>query len=107
MRRILAVLFTVAPFVAATIAALGVRHDLRMVWMALVATVVARMVFVFARARVATPSATIASLVAATLVSSVVALLFGARAAFGIIAVAVVLSGCAALGAALGGRRTP
>ena len=102
MRRLLALLLTVAPFAAAAIAALSVRRDFRMAWMAIVATVVARVVFVIARPRAATPSATIASLVAATLASSAVAVLLGAHAAFGVIAVAVVLSGCAAVGAALG-----
>ena len=100
VRRTLAVLFTVAPFVAAAIAALGARRDFRMVWMAVAATVVARVVFITARA--ATSSVTIASVVAATLASSAVAVLLGARSAIGVFLVAVVLSTSAALGAALG-----
>ena len=102
MRRILAILLTVAPFVAAAIAALSVRRDFRMVWMALAATVVARVVFAYARARAPTPSATITSIVAATLASSAVGMLLGARNALGVVLVAVVLSGSASLGAALG-----
>jgi hypothetical protein len=73
-----------------------------MVWMAVAATVAARAVFVMARARAATSSVTIASVVAATLASSAVAVLLGARSAIGVFLVAVVLSTSAALGAALG-----
>jgi hypothetical protein len=46
MRRILAVLFTAAPFVAPAVAALSARRDMRMLWMAVVATSVARLVTV-------------------------------------------------------------
>ena len=38
MRRTLSILFTAAPFVAAAVAALSARHDMRMLWMAAVAT---------------------------------------------------------------------
>ena len=102
MRRILALLLTVAPFVAAAMAALSVRRDFRMVWMALAATVVARVVFAYARARASTSSATITSIVAATLASSAAGVLLGARNVIGVVLVAVVLSGSAALGAVVG-----
>jgi hypothetical protein len=107
MRRILAVLLTLAPFAAAAIAALSVRRDFRLAWMALAATVVARAVFMFRRARAATPFMTVASLVAATLASSAVAVVLGARSPIGIFLIAAVLSGSAALGAALGATPPP
>ena len=41
MKRAFAWLCSVAPFVAAAIAALGARHDFRILWMAVVATLLA------------------------------------------------------------------
>ncbi|AHG92631.1 hypothetical protein J421_5096 (plasmid) [Gemmatirosa kalamazoonensis] len=104
MRRLLALLFTAAPFVAGAIAALSVRHDLRMLCMALAATLVARLVVVAAPARWGRGPAVGAALAAATGAAAVVAILFGARAPFGVGAVAVVLAGCATAGAALGAQ---
>jgi hypothetical protein len=106
MRRPLAVLFTAAPFVAGAIAALSARHDARMLWMALAATLVARLVLVAVPARWGRAGAVAAAL-AATVAAAAVAILFGARAAFGVGAVAVVLAGCATAGAVLGRRPRP
>jgi hypothetical protein len=100
MRRILAVLLTLAPFVAGAIAALGRRHDSRMLWMALAATLVARLVLALTGGRGRTGAA-IGAFAAATVVACAAAVLLGARAVFGVVAVAVVLSGCATAGAAL------
>jgi hypothetical protein len=108
MNLLLAVLFTIAPFIAGSIAALGARHDLRMLWMALAVTIVARLVTAMllrgGRRRVAVSGAAFA---AATVVASVVAMAFGARAVFGVVAVAVVLAGCATAGAVLGSTSRP
>ena len=91
MRRALAVLCTVAPFVAAGVAAFGARHDLRMIWMALVVTLVAYSVAAITATLRRAASAGI-SLTIGTIAASAVALFAGARAPFGIIAVALVLA---------------
>ncbi len=107
MRRILALLFTASPFVAGTIAGVSARHDLRMLWMALAATAVARVVAGVVRTRQpAWPPAGGAALafVAASAAAAAVAVWAGARAVFGVVAVAVVLAGCATAGALLGER---
>jgi hypothetical protein len=100
MRRLLAVLFSIAPFVAGAIAALGVRHDVRMLWMALAATLVAR-VGVAVLVKQGTAAAGIASFGAASVTACLVAMLFGARGVFGVVAVAVVLAAFATTGAVL------
>ena len=103
VRRILAILFTAAPLVAGAVAALSVRRDLRMLYMAGAATLVARVVTAATprgRARVGGAIA----FVLATITAAAVALGLGARAVFGVVAVAVVLAGCAAAGAVLGQR---
>jgi hypothetical protein len=100
MRRLLAVLFSIAPFVAGAIAALGVRHDVRMLWMAVASTLVARLVFAVLVRR-STPIAAIVSFTAATVAACDVAISFGARGVFGVVAVAVVLAGFATVGAVL------
>jgi hypothetical protein len=104
MRRTLAVLCSVAPFVAAGIAAFGARHDPRMIWMALVATVVARLVGPLFP-RTPRPVAISISIAVGTIAASVVALVAGARAPFGVIAVALVLAGFATAGAWLNAPR--
>ena len=103
MRRILAILFTLAPFVAGMVAALSVRHDWRMLCMAAAATAVARVV------TGATPPGSErvgvgVGFALATATAAAIAVAFGARAAPGILAVAVVLAGCAAVGAMLDRR---
>ena len=101
MRRLLAVLFSIAPFVAGAIAALGVRHDVRMLWMAVASTLVARL-GVAGLVKRSTAIAAIASFAAAAVAACVVAVSFGARGVFGVVAVAVVLAGFATTGAVLG-----
>jgi hypothetical protein len=103
MRRLLAVLFTAAPFVAASIAALSARRDLRMMWMALAATLVARLVIGAMRGR-RSSTATAAALALATVAASAVAFSMGARGAVGIVMVAAVLAGCATAGSVLARR---
>lgn len=100
IRRLLAILFSVAPFVAGAIAALGTRHDVRMLWMALVVTLVARVGVAVLVKQSALVSA-IGSFAAASVAACLVAMLFGARGIFGVVAVAVVLAGFATVGAAL------
>jgi hypothetical protein len=105
MRRLLAFLFSIAPFVAGAIAAGGARHDVRMVWMALAATLVAR-VGVAALAKHGTLLAAVVAFGAATVAACAVAVSFGARGVFGVVAVAVVLAAFATVGAVLhGGSR--
>jgi hypothetical protein len=106
MRRILAILFSVAPLVAGGVAALSVRRDLRMLCMAVAATLVARVVITVTPVDRAGVAASI-GFVLATLAAAAVAVGFGARAVFGVGAVAIVLAGCAAVGAALGQRPQP
>ena len=104
MRRLLAFLFSIAPFVAGAIAALGARHDTRMLWMALAATLVARLGVILLMRRGARVAGVV-SFMAATVAACVVAASFGARGVFGVVAVAVVLAGFATVGAVLGGSR--
>ena len=102
MRRILAVLCTVAPFVAAAVAAFSARRDMRMLWMAIVATLVARIVFAMTVVKRGATVAVVIAFAGATVCASGVAIAAGARGAFGVAAVAVVLSGFATAGALLG-----
>lgn len=104
MRRLLAFLFSIAPFVAGAIAALGARHDTRMLWMALAATAVARL-GVAVLVRRSAPMAAVVSFAAASLAACAVAVSFGAHGAFGVVAVAVVLAAFATVGAVLGESR--
>src|SRR5262249_19723732 len=104
MRRALALLFTIGPFVAAAIAAMGARRDFRMLWMAVVATAVARLVRAVAR-RMPRAWPAIVSVVVGTTAACAVALIAGARAPFGIIAVAFVLAVFATAGAWLEANR--
>jgi len=104
MRRTLAVLCTIAPFVAAGIAAFSARHDLRMTWMALATTLVARLVAVFPRQRSRAFAAGV-SVTIGTIAAAAVALLAGARAPFGILAVALVLAAFSTAGVWLNGPR--
>jgi hypothetical protein len=97
MRRLLAILFTLAPFVAGAVAALSVRRDVRMLWMALAATIVARVIIGVMGAR-SQKSRAVAAFVGGTLAAVVVAVVAGAKAVFGVGAVAVVLAGCATIG---------
>jgi hypothetical protein len=105
MRRTLSVLCTIAPFVAAAIAAFGGRHDLRMLWMAIVVTLVAQVVHALTARLRGTFSAAL-SLMLGTIAASAIALMAGARAPFGIIAVALVLAVFATAGVWLRVPRT-
>src|SRR3954470_24281783 len=103
MRRAAAVLFTLAPFVAGALPALSTRRDPRMLCIALAATLVARVVIARmppGRVRVSVSLA----FALATVAAAAVARAFGARAVAGIIAIALVLAGCAAIGAVLSRR---
>lgn len=97
MRRALALLCTIAPFVAAAIAGLSARHDWRMAWMAVAVTAVAYAVALTAAAMPRAASAGL-SLILGTIIASGIATMSGARAPFGIIAVAVVLAAFATAG---------
>jgi hypothetical protein len=101
MRRTLAILFTAAPFVAAGVAALSARHDFRMVWMALVVSIVAQSAGAATMTLRASTAAGL-SLIIGTVAASAVAVFAGARAPFGVIAVALVLAAFATAGVWLG-----
>lgn len=101
MRRLLGWLCSAAPFVAAAIAALGDRHDARILWMAIVATLVVWIVVSAAVRSRGLAFAGIAAFVSASVAASGVAIVAGARAAFGVIAVAVVVTAFATCGAVL------
>ena len=104
MRRLLAVLLSAAPFVAGAIAALSARHDPRLLWMAVTATLVTRLVLAVVPVRWGSVFGTGTALAAAIIAASVVAVLFEARGVVGVGMVAVVLAGCATAGAVLGRR---
>jgi hypothetical protein len=100
MKRILVFLFTVAPFVAGAIPASSARHDMRMLWMALVATIVAQ-VGAATMSRRPVHWSVIAVFLAAVIAAMIVAVLLGARSLPALGAVAVVLAGSATIGAVL------
>jgi hypothetical protein len=95
-----AILFAAAPFVAGSLRAFGTGSDFRMLWMALASFLGATAVLAIGNARTRKGNApvpiAIAAFVVATLLAASVAYLLGARAAFGVWAVAVVLSFCCA-----------
>ena len=95
LRRALGTLFVAAPFVAAAIAALSVRRDLRLAAMAVVATLIA---WLFPRIPNRSLGSALLTFGAATLGGVGVALLAGARAPFGVIAVAIVVAAFATAG---------
>jgi hypothetical protein len=107
MRRLLAVLCSAAPFVAGAIAALSARHDLRLLWMTVAATLAARLVLGVVPVRWGATFAAGAALATAIVAACAVAVWFGARGAVGVGLVALVLGGCAAAGAVLGRRPRP
>ena len=104
MRRSLSILCTAAPFVAAAIAAFGVRHDLRVLVMAVVVTLMAYTVAAINAGARRAVAASI-SIITGTVAASAAALIAGARAPFGIIAVALVLAVFATAGVWLRGSR--
>ena len=100
MRHALGLLCVAAPFVAGTIAALSVRHDFRIAWMAIVATLLVWIAWAAARSRGLAVAVVVAFVVASSGAIGV-AVVAGAHAAFGVIAVAVVVSAFATAGRAL------
>jgi len=98
MRRILGVLLVAGPFVAGLIAAASARRDLRLIAMAVVATIAAWVLRPKTRATAARIALT---LVVATAVAAAPAVLAGARGVFGVVAVAVVMAAFATAGAVL------
>jgi O-antigen/teichoic acid export membrane protein len=91
----LSILFAAAPFVAASIRAFS-GNDLRMLWMAIASSVGAAGVMALGKARSQELNSvgmlSVLALVIATLLAGSVAYWLGARAPFGIWAVAFVLS---------------
>jgi hypothetical protein len=106
MRRTLAILFTAAPLVAGAVAAASARHDLRILCMAIAATVVVHLSIAATLRRGAGASASLAFGLA-TVAAAAVAMAFGARALIGIMAISVVLAGSATAGAILIRRARP
>lgn len=101
MRRTIAWLCSAAPFVAGAIAALGPRHDLRILCMAAVATPLAWVIVRAISPKQGVAVAAIMAFVSGAAGGAGVAVFSGARAAFGVIAVAVVVAAFATAGAAL------
>jgi hypothetical protein len=100
MRRVVAALFAAGPFVAGVVAALSARRDLRLLAMALIATLVARIVLAAIRHRARAFAGGVA-FAGGTVAAGVTAVLAGARGMFGVVAVAVVLAAFATIGALL------
>lgn len=96
-KSVVRTLAAIAPFVAAAIAALGTRHDYRILWMAIVATIVAWLTFRSTRRRIR-PAWPLALLTSASCASAT-AVLCGARDVIGVGAVAVVVAAFATVGA--------
>ena len=95
MRRTLGVLFLAGPFVAGAIAAASARRDFRLIAMAIVATITAWLI----RARPGAPAVRAGlPFAGATVAAIVTAAITGARAPFGVVAVAVVVAAFAAIG---------
>jgi hypothetical protein len=95
MRRVLGMLCVAAPFVAGAIAAASARRDLRLIAMALVATLSVWLLERRANDSVARVAGTFA---VATLAAAATAIAFGARGVVGVGAVAIVLAGFATAG---------
>jgi heme A synthase len=92
----LSILLAAGPFVAAAIRAFSTGNDLRMLWMAFASFLAAAGVMAVGKARSRKPNVvvtlSVVALVIATLLAGSVAYWLGARAPFGIWAVAFVLS---------------
>jgi len=95
MRRILGVLFVAGPFVAGVVAAASVRRDFRLIAMAVVATIAVWLI----RPRSGAPAVRAGlAFAGATVAATATAVITGARAPFGVVAVAVVVAAFAAAG---------
>ncbi len=95
MRRTLGVLFLAGPFVAGVVAAASVRRDFRLIAMAIVATIAAWLIRHKSGAPAVQAGLAFASATVAAIAAAVVA---GARAPFGVGAVAVVVAVFATIG---------
>ena len=95
MRRALGALFLAGPFVAGAIAAASARHDFRLIAVAIVATITAWLI----RPRSGAPAVQASlAFAGATVAAIATAVLTGARAPFGVVAVAVVVAAFAVTG---------
>lgn len=101
MRRVLAVLFMAAPFVAGAIGATSTRRDMRLLWMGIVATLIVWVVTVAWAPRMTRFAAAACAGIAATIGAAAVPLMLGARSPVGILMVAIVVAGFATIGAML------
>jgi len=95
MRRAFGVLFLAGPFVAGMVAAASARRDFRLLTMAVVATIT---VWVFGSRPNSSHTKVVRAFVAATATAAAAAVVAGARAPFGVGAVAVVVAAFAAIG---------
>jgi len=95
MRRTLGALVLAGPFVAGALAAASARRDFRILAMAIVATITA---WVIGRKRDASAANAVLTFVGTSVAAAATAVLSGARAPFGVIAVAVVVAAFAVAG---------
>jgi hypothetical protein len=95
MRRILGVLFASGPFVAGVVAAASERRDFRLAAIAIVATIAA---WLLGPRTTLSPGRTVLIFSASTVASAATAVVAGAKAPFGVIAVAVVVAAFATTG---------
>jgi len=95
VRRTLGALFLAGPFVAGAIAAASARRDLRLIAMAVVATITAWLIRPRSGAPAVQAGLPFAGATVAAIATGVIA---GARAPFGVVAVAVVIAAFAAIG---------
>lgn len=102
--RVLAILFALVPVSFALIRALRTGSDLRAVWMAGAAFSIAAFVTARLRGREATPAFGLTLFVLCTLGAAAVAMLLGAKAAFGVWAVAIAFGFCVAAAVVLYSR---
>jgi hypothetical protein len=91
MNEALAIMFAAAPFLFGIIRAASTGHDYRMLAMALVSFIGVMVIRMMKRA---TPPSTAAIFFVSTVLAATVAYVMGARAAFGIWAVATVFGFC-------------
>lgn len=99
--QLASILFGAAPFVVALVRAVRTGYDLRYLWMALASLLGATVVLAVGKARYRKPNMVLAlaivGFVIATLLAGLIALLLGAKAAPGILAVAFAFGFCCAV----------
>jgi hypothetical protein len=103
MNEALAIMFAAAPFMFGIIRAATTGHDYRMLAMALVSFIGVMVIRMMKRA---TPPSTAVIFFVSTVLAAIVAYIMGARAAFGIWAVAMVFGFCYAASNILKQRST-